>query len=158
MQISRFNLIIYNSCKWSASSNLISPDAKISYRALNCSRFVCFYSCRDPTYCTLGALYGFTLGTYTGTYLGSQEGSTEGTTGGNLEGLLLGDWLKYLDGIELDKNVGNELRFYDGKVLGTTLGSLDGISLMAWYYYFSVYFTHCLTFCTKRRELWTEGG
>ena len=76
MQISRFNLIIYNLCNLSASSTLISCYAIIFSRFLTCS--ICFrlYSCRSPTCCSLGALYGFTLGTYDYTEIGSPEGST----------------------------------------------------------------------------------
>ena len=40
MQISRFNLIIYNSRNWAASYNLISPDARIFFRDLTCSTFL----------------------------------------------------------------------------------------------------------------------
>ena len=49
------------------------------------------------------------------------EGSTEITTGGNLEGLMLGNWLGSLDGIDIGTNVFNELGFSDGKVIGKTI-------------------------------------
>ena len=91
MQISRFDLIIYNSCHWAASSAYFSPDVIISSRALTCSIVVRLYYYRDPTCCSIGALDGLTIGTYDGTELGSPEGLTEGTTCGNLEGFLLGD-------------------------------------------------------------------
>ena len=45
---------------------------------------------KNPTYCSLGALYGFTPGTYDDAELGSLEGQTEVTPGGNFEVLLLG--------------------------------------------------------------------
>ena len=61
------------------------------------------------TYCPLGALYVFTLGTYDGADLVSPEGSTERTTGVNFEGLLLCDWLGSIDGIDIGTDVGNEL-------------------------------------------------
>ena len=82
MQISRFNLIIYNSRNLAASYTLISPDAIIFFRALTCSSDVRLSYCRSLTYCSLGALDGFTLVTYDGT--GSPEGSTEVTVEGNL--------------------------------------------------------------------------
>ena len=46
---------------------------------------------------TLGALDGFTLGTYDGIELGFTEGSTEGTVDDNLEGLFLGALLGAID-------------------------------------------------------------
>ena len=70
---------------------------------------------------------GCTLGTYDDTDLGSPEGSTEVTKVGNLEGLLLGDWLGYLDGLDPVTSVGNEIGLSDGKVLGRTLWYLVGI-------------------------------
>ena len=42
-----------------------------------------------------------TLGTYDGTEIGSPEGSNERTTSGNLEGLLIGDRLGSIYGIEI---------------------------------------------------------
>ena len=74
MQISRFNLIIYNICNWSASSTLISRYAIIFSMALNCSSVVRISSCRNPTCCSLGYLDGFTLDTYDGTELVYLEG------------------------------------------------------------------------------------
>ena len=73
-QISRFNLIIYNVCNWSASSTLISSYAIIFSRSLTCSNAVRFSSFGDPNCCSLGDLYGFTLGTYDGIELGYLEG------------------------------------------------------------------------------------
>ena len=73
IQISRFNLIIYNFCNWSASSTLISHYTIIFYRSLTCSSVVRLYSCRFPTCCSLGDLNGFTLVTYYGTELGYLE-------------------------------------------------------------------------------------
>ena len=139
MQILRFNLIMYNSHNWAASSTLISPDAIILYRALTCSSVAHRFSCRSPTFCSIVALYGSTLGTYDGIELISPEGSTEGTTGGNLETLLLGAWIGYLDGLELGTNVGNELGLYYGKVLGTTLGALGELSLGTYDYKVLIY-------------------
>ena len=43
--------------------------------------------------------------------------------------ILLGALLGYIDGLELDTNIGNELGLSDWKVIGTTLGSLNGLSL-----------------------------
>ena len=63
------------------------------------------------------------------TDLGSPEVSTEGTTGGNLEVMLLGDWLVYLDRIELGTNVDNELGLSYGEVFGTILVNVDRITL-----------------------------
>ena len=74
MQISRFNLIIYNFCNWSDSSTLISRYAIIFSRDLTCPSFVLLSSCRYPTCCSLGALDLFTLSTYDGTELGYLEG------------------------------------------------------------------------------------
>ena len=65
--------------------------------------------------------------------LGSPEGSTEGTADSNLEGLLLGDWLVSLYGLDIVTNVGNEIGLSYGKVIDKTLGALDGISLGTYY-------------------------
>ena len=75
MQISRFNLIIYNFCKWSASSTLISHYAIIFSRALTYSSVVCLSSCINLTCSSIGSLYGFTLVTYDSTELGYLEGT-----------------------------------------------------------------------------------
>ena len=80
MQISRFNLILYNYRNWSASSTLISPTDIIFSRDLTCSNVVCLYYCIVLTCCSLGPLYGSKLGTYDIIVLVSPEGSTEGTT------------------------------------------------------------------------------
>ena len=74
MQISRFNLIIYNFCNWSASSTLISRYAIIFSRGLTCSSVFRLSFCRSLTCFSLGALDGFTLGTYDSTELGYLEG------------------------------------------------------------------------------------
>ena len=121
MQILRFSLIVYESCNWETSSTLISPDAIIFSRALTFSSVVRVSYCRDPTYCSLGALDLFTLGTYDGTDIGSTEGSTQLTTGGNNEGLLLGYFLGYIN--KLGKKI-NELELSYGKFLGRTLGDM----------------------------------
>ena len=128
MQIPCLSLRIYNSYNWEYSSTLIAPHAKIYSRDLTCSSFVRLSFCRFPTYCSFGALDGFTLGAYDGTDLSSPEGSNEVTIGGNLEGLLLCDWLESLDVIELGTDVSNKLGFSDGKVIVTTLLALYGIS------------------------------
>ena len=73
MQISRFNLIIYNFCNWSASSTLIYRYAIISPRDLTCRSVFRVYSCRALTCCPCGALDGFTLGTYDATEIGYLE-------------------------------------------------------------------------------------
>ena len=65
------------------------------------------FTCRTPTYCSLGSMDEFTLGTYDGTEIGSPEGSTEGTTGGNIEGLFLGYWLGSIDAIYIGIDVDN---------------------------------------------------
>ena len=74
MQISCFNLTIYNFCSLSDSSTLISCYAIIFSRVLTCSCVVRLYSCRVLTCCSLWALYEFTHGTYDGTSLGYLEG------------------------------------------------------------------------------------
>ena len=130
VQIPRFNLIIYNSCNWAASSTLIYTYVIISTRDLNCSSVVRLYSCKYPTCCSFGALDIFTLGTYDGTDLGSPEGSTEVTTGGNLEGLLIGDWIGYIDGIELVTDVGNEINYLMRKCLSQHLDLWIGSHLV----------------------------
>ena len=75
--------------------------------ALTCLMVVWLYSCRSLTICSLGALYGFTLGTYDGKELLSPEGSTEGTIGDNIEELLLRYLIGSLYGLEIGINVGN---------------------------------------------------
>ena len=127
MQISRFNLIIYNSCNWAASFTLISPVAITFFSYLACSSVVRLSYCISPSCCSHGALCGFMLDTYDGTERGSTNGSFEITTGGNLEGLLLRDWLVSLDGLDIVTNFGNELGISDGKVLVRALRSLFGI-------------------------------
>ena len=127
MQITRLNLIIYNSYNWASSPTLFYTDKIISSRDLTCSCVVRLYSCRVPTCCSLGALNWFTIGTYDGTELRLLEGSTEVTIHGKLECLFIGDWIGHLDVLDLGTNVGNEIGLYDGKVLGRTLGALVGI-------------------------------
>ena len=128
MQISRFDLILYNYHNWAVSCTLISPDGIIFSKDLTCSSVVSFSSCISLNFCSLKSIDGFTVGTYVGTETGSPEESTEGTTGGNIEWLLLSDWLGCLYGLELGTNFGHALVLSYGKVLGTTLGALDGIS------------------------------
>ena len=43
--------------------------------------------------------------------------------------MLIGDWLGYLDVLDIGTDDGNALWFWDGKQLGTTLRALDGLSL-----------------------------
>ena len=43
--------------------------------------------------------------------------------------MLLGDWLGYLDKLDLAKNVGNKIGFSDVKLPFTKLGYMGGISL-----------------------------
>ena len=64
IQISRFNIIIYNFCNWSASCNLIPRYTIIFSRDLTCSNFVCLSSCVSPTCCSLWNLDWFKLVTY----------------------------------------------------------------------------------------------
>ena len=111
LQIPRLNLIRYNSRNWSASSTLISPDEIIFSRDLSCSSVFRISSCKALSYCSLGDLDGFTLGTYDVTELGSPEVSTEVTKCGNLEVLLIGDWLVYLIVLEIGTNVGMSLDY-----------------------------------------------
>ena len=127
MQTTRFKLIIYNFYNWSASSNLIFLDVIIFSRDLACSSVVRLYYCRSPTCCSLGALDGFTLGTYDDTELGPLEGLTEGITEGKFEGLLLGDWLGSVVGLVIGFINVTVLGSWYGKVLGTTLGDLVGL-------------------------------
>ena len=74
---------------------------------------------------TLGALDGFTLGTYDCTQLGLSEGSSEGTADENLEGLLLGALIGSVNGFELVKNEDTEVGFCDGKTHRTIVGAKD---------------------------------
>ena len=75
------------------------------------------------------SLYGSKIGTYDGSDIVPPEGSTKVTAISKLEGLLLGDLLGSIYGIELGKNVVYELGLFDGKVLVRTLGDLVGVYL-----------------------------
>ena len=78
MQMSRFNLIIYNFCNRADSYTFISPDTIVSSRALTCTSVVRLSYCKSLTCCSPGTLDGFTIDTYDDTDLVSPEGSSEG--------------------------------------------------------------------------------
>ena len=73
---------------------------------------------------TIVDMYGFSIGTYGDTRIGSLEVSTERSTGDNLEGLMIGDYLGYLDGIDIGTNVGCELGLSVRKYFTEHLGGL----------------------------------
>ena len=153
-QISRFILIIYKFCNWSASSTIIYSYKIVFSRVLTCSICVCLSSFLDPNCCFLGALYGFTLDTYDGTELGYLEGPDLLFTWSSVwihtwyigwyrarisirldwrnirrqfQDLLLGGLLVSVVGLVIGFNKGTVLGSCYGKVLGTTLGALVGI-------------------------------
>ena len=77
----------------------------------------------------LGHLYVIILRLDFGIEMVSLDISLHVLNDGNIEGVLLGDSLRYTDGKVIGSNEGIKLGLSDGKVLSTILGDVDGIIL-----------------------------